>query len=270
MKLVAATVVIAVLWGAAAASAEPKAEDPQLPSWMSLLGEAQAALAPRTREIPRDLGEARPGDGRPVLVFPAFLAGDWETEPLRDFLAGKGYAVSGWGLGANIGPTALTLEGMARRLDEVRAENRGAKVTLIGHSLGGVMARELAKLRPDAVRQVIVLSGPIHKPTASLLVPLYDILSIFHSDDAVAFEARLNEPPPASVPVTAIYTRSDGIIAWESSLEVPGPRRENVEVPGAHTTMARNFEAWRVILDRLRLGDGAWRPYGGTVEKAAL
>jgi pimeloyl-ACP methyl ester carboxylesterase len=265
--ILAALFALALLCGAAAAD-EPSSADPQLPGWTSLLNEAQAVLAPRAREIPRDLRDALPGDGRPVLVFPAFLAGDWETEPLRTFLAAKGYSVYGWDLGANIGPTAFTLNGMARRLDEVRAENHGARVTLIGHSLGGVLARELAKLRPDAVRQVIVLAGPIHKPTASLLVPLYDLLSMFHSESAEALEAHLNEPP--SVPVTAIYTRSDGIISWESSLEVPGARRENVEVSGAHTTMARNFDAWRIILDRLRLGEGAWRPYGGKIEKAAL
>jgi pimeloyl-ACP methyl ester carboxylesterase len=261
MKLILAVLTaLALLCGARAAAADTSAV-PERPSWMSLLGEAEAVLAPRPREVPRDLREALPGDGRPVLVFPAFLAGDWQTEPLREFLTGKGYAVYGWELGANIGPTAFTLKGMARRLDEIREANRGAKVTLIGHSLGGVLARELAKMRPDAVRQVIVLASPIHKPTASVLEPLYEALSVFHSDDAESLEARLNEPP--TVPVTAIYTRTDGVIAWESSLEAAGPRRENVEVSGPHMTMARNFEAWRIILDRLRLGDGAWRPYSG-------
>jgi pimeloyl-ACP methyl ester carboxylesterase len=266
MKLIAAILIAFTLVAGPAAAAD--SDDPQLPSLKSLLGEAQAAFAPRP-EVPRDLRDARPGDGRPVLVFPAFFAGDWQTEPLRDFLTGKGYAVYGWNLGPNLGPTDFTLKGMAQRLDEVRAQNRGAKVTLIGHSLGGVLARELAKMRPDAVRQVIVLASPIHKPTASLLVPLYGALSVLYGDDAGALEARLNVPP--SVPVTAVYTRSDGIIAWESSLETPGPRRESVEVTGAHTTMARNFEAWRVILDRLRLGE-TWRPYNGApvMEKAEL
>ena len=266
MKLIAAILIAFTLTAGRAAAANN--DDPQLPSLKSLLGEAEAAFAPRP-DIPSDLRAARPGDGRPVLVFPAFFAGDWQTEPLRDFLTGKGYAVYGWRLGPNLGPTGFTLKGMAQRLDEVRAENRGAQATLIGHSLGGVLARELAKMRPDAVRQVIVLASPIHKPTASLLVPLYDALSVFYGEDAEALEARLNVPP--NVPVTAIYTRTDGIIAWESSLERPGPRRENVEVTGAHTTMARNFEAWRIILDRLRLG-GSWRPYSGAppIEKAAL
>jgi len=245
-------------------SREAPAGGPDLPSWQLLLGEAQAALAAKPAEVPRDLLDALPGDGRPVLVMPAFFAGDWETEPLRAFLATKGYAAYGWQLGPNLGPTDAILYGIDKRLDDIRAEHGGAKVTLIGHSLGGVLARELAKKRPDAVRQLIVLTSPIHTPTASLLVPIYDLLSRWYSADAQELEAKLNEPP--TVPVTAVYTRADGVIAWQSALESPGPRRENVEVAGAHVTMARNFDAWRVIVDRLRLGEGAWRPYRGAAE----
>lgn len=242
----------------------PAGGGPDLPSWQLLLGEAQAALAAKPQGIPRDLLDGLPGDGRPILVMPAFFAGDWQTEPLRAFLSKKGYAAYGWQLGPNVGPTDAILYGIERRLDEIRAEHGGAKVTLIGHSLGGVLARELAKKRPDAVRHLIVLTSPIHAPTASLLVPIYDLLSRWYSADAEALEAKLNEPP--TVPVTAIYTRSDGIIAWQSALESPGARRENIEVAGAHVTMARNFDAWRVIVDRLRLGEGAWRPYRGALE----
>ncbi|HTI85217.1 MAG TPA: alpha/beta hydrolase [Alphaproteobacteria bacterium] len=263
MKPVVAVLTLLVLLCGGAAWGADSSAAPERPSWMSLFGEVQAALAPRPRDIPRDLKDALPGDGRPVIIFPAFFAGDWQTEPLRDFLTGKGYAVYGWDLGTNLGPTAFTLRGMVRRLDEVSAANRGARVTLIGHSLGGVLARELAKLRPEAVRQVIVLASPIHKPTASVLEPLYEALSILHGGDAEQLSEHLNDPP--TVPVTAIYTRTDGVIAWESALETPGPRRENVEVVGPHMTMARNFDAWRVIVDRLRLGD-AWRPYGRAVE----
>jgi pimeloyl-ACP methyl ester carboxylesterase len=263
MRFVSLLVTVLTLstWAFAQGAHGASADSPELPSWQLLLGEAQAALAAKPKEIPPDLLEARPGDGRPVLVMPAFFAADWQTEPLRAFLAKKGYAAYGWELGPNLGPTAAILYGMERRLDEIRAEHGGAKVTLIGHSLGGVLARELAKKHPDAVRQLIVLTSPIHAPTASLLVPIYELLSRWYSADAEALEAKLNEPP--TVPVTAIYTRTDGIIAWESALEAPGPRRENVEVAGAHVTMARNFDAWRVILDRLRLGEGAWRPYRG-------
>jgi pimeloyl-ACP methyl ester carboxylesterase len=256
----------------AQAAPEASTDNPELPSWQLLLGEAQAALAAKPKDIPRDLLDALPGDGRPVLVMPAFFAADWQTEPLRAFLSRKGYAAYGWQLGPNLGPTDAILYGMERRLDDIRAEHNGAKVTLIGHSLGGVLARELAKKRPDAVRQLIVLASPIHAPTASLLVPVYELLSRWYSADAEALEAKLNEPP--TIPVTAIYTRSDGIIAWQSALETSGPRRENVEVPGVHVTMARNFDAWRVILDRLRLGEGAWRPYRGEgapeVQRAAI
>jgi pimeloyl-ACP methyl ester carboxylesterase len=194
----------------------PPADGADLPSWQLMLGEAQAALAAKPQAIPRDLLDALPGDGRPVLVMPAFFAGDWQTEPLRAFLTAKGYAAYGWELGPNVGPTDAILYGIERRLDQIRAEHGGAKVTLIGHSLGGVLARELAKKRPDAVRHLIVLTSPIHAPTASLLAPIYELLSRWYSADAAALEAKLNEPP--TVPVTAVYTRTDGIIAWQSAL----------------------------------------------------
>jgi len=106
------------------------------------------------------------GDGHPVIVLPSFLRGDGHTAPLRRFLAGCGYAVEGWGLGPNLGPTAAVLDGIETLLATVHRRH-GRKVTLIGHSLGGVIARELAKQHPGEVRQLLVLASPIRLPTAS-------------------------------------------------------------------------------------------------------
>jgi pimeloyl-ACP methyl ester carboxylesterase len=235
------------------------APKPDRPPIHRLWTEAMSAMTPMPRRTALAAGSAAPrGDGHPVLVMPAFLHNDWRTHQLRRFLRDRGYAVSGWRLGVNVGPTETVLLGIERRLDELRARH-GRKVSLIGHSLGGALARELAKKRPDDVRQLIVLASPIRLPTASALEPLYQLLSRWHSPSSHGLYARLNEPP--TVPVTAIYTRSDGIVAWQSCLEVPGERRENIEIPGTHGTMARNPAAWRVIADRLALAEGEWRPY---------
>jgi pimeloyl-ACP methyl ester carboxylesterase len=226
-----------------------------------LLVEAVSAVTPMPR---RDglaaLRGAPRGDGHPVLLLPAFLRGERHMQPLERFLLARGYAVYDWGLGVNLGPTERILAGLERRLDELFARH-GRKVSLVGHSLGGAMARELAKRRPEAVRLLIVLTSPIRLPTASSIEPLYRVLSRWHSPASEARYATLNQPP--DVPVTAIYSRSDGILAWQSCLEVDGGLRESLEVRGPHSTMARNLAAWRIIADRLAQPEGAWTPYFG-------
>jgi pimeloyl-ACP methyl ester carboxylesterase len=235
------------------------APKPDRPAIRHLWTEAVSAMTPLPRHTMLAAHRAAPrGDGHAVLVMPAFLHSDRHTQPLRRFLRDRGYAVSGWQLGVNVGPTETALTGIERRLDELQAR-QGRKVSLIGHSLGGALARELAKKRPDAVRQLIVLASPIRLPTASPLEPVYQLFSRWHSPSTQGLYTRLNEPP--TVPVTALYTRSDGIVAWQSCLEVPGEWRENIEIRGTHGTMARNPSAWRVIADRLALPDGEWHPY---------
>jgi pimeloyl-ACP methyl ester carboxylesterase len=201
--------------------------------------------------------KAPQGDGHPVLVVPSFLRSDRHTASLRRFLKGCGYQAYGWKLGVNIGPTATALDGIDALLQEIYRRH-GRKVTLIGHSLGGVIARELAKKYPEMVRQLILLASPIRLPTASPLEPVYKLLSRWHRIDAAASIAVLNTPP--DVPVTALYTCSDGIVTWQSCLEIEGPRRESIAIVGAHGTMVRNARAWRIIAERLAQPEGSWEP----------
>ena len=235
-------------------------EKPKLPPLHhTLLGAAAHLVPPRPGMVASALKAAPRGDGHPVIVVPSFLRGDGHTAPLRRFLAGCGYRVEGWGLGTNLGPTAAALEGIETLLGAVHRRHR-RKVTLIGHSLGGVIARELAKQHPEQVRQLLVLASPIRLPTASPLEPVYRLLARWHSIDAAGSADELNAPP--AVPVTAIYTKSDGIVAWQSCREVEGDCRESIAIRGAHGTMVRNLAAWRIIADRLAQPEGEWRPYG--------
>ncbi|HXR88322.1 MAG TPA: alpha/beta fold hydrolase [Stellaceae bacterium] len=224
----------------------------------TLLSAAAHLVPPRPGMVAGALKAAPRGDGHPVIVVPSFLCGDGHTAPLRRFLAGCGYAVEGWGLGTNLGPTAAALEGIETLLATVHRRH-GRKVTLIGHSLGGVIARELAKQHPDHVRQLLVIASPIQLPTASPLEPVYKLLARWHGIEARGSAAELNAPP--DVPVTAIYTKRDGIVAWQSCREVEGDCRESIAIRGAHGTMVRNLTAWRIIADRLAQREGEWRPY---------
>ncbi len=233
---------------------------PARPPLHRLWVEAVLSVAPSPPRQLRAVRRTAPrGDGHPVLVVPAFLHHDVRTLPLRRFLQQCGYVAYGWRLGINVGPTEATLLGIERRLAEI-CTRHGRTVSLIGHSLGGAIARELAKTHPEQVRQLITLASPIRLPTASPLEPLYTLLSRWHSPSTKGAYARLNEPPP--VPVTALYTRRDGILAWQSCLELPGERRESIEIRGAHGSMSRNAAAWRIIADRLAQAEGSWRPYG--------
>lgn len=221
--------------------------------------EAVSAVTPMPRKVVRAAHSGAPrGDGHPVLLVPGFLRGESYMQPLHRFLAARGYAVEGWRLGVNLGPTERVLDGLEQRLDALVARH-GRKASLIGHSLGGALVRELAKQRQENVRLLIVLTSPIRVPTASQLEPLYRMLARWHSPASQSLYQSFNEPP--SVPVTAIHTRTDGIVAWQSCLEAEGPQRENIEIAGPHSTMARNPAAWRVIADRLAQPDGEWEPY---------
>jgi pimeloyl-ACP methyl ester carboxylesterase len=189
--------------------------------------EAQSLVPawPLLRRAPR-------GDGHGVLVLPGFLASDRSTRLLRGFLRERGYSAHGWALGRNLGPEAGLASRLRARLLELSLRHRGP-VSLIGWSLGGVFARELAKRLPERVRQVITLASPFGGPDA----------------------------PPPPVPTTAIYTRSDGIVAWQRCREADGPQTDNLEIVGSHCGLGVHPLALYAIADRLAQAPDAWKPF---------
>jgi hypothetical protein len=202
------------------------------------------------------------GDRHPVLVLPGFAASDRSTVPLRNVLRSHGYWVHGWGLGRNVGPTADIVEGLEKRLVTLN-ERHGVKVSLVGWSLGGIYARELARLHPEAVRQVITLGSPFRlregdRTNASALANRLSHLFVPMSDDAAWPE---DERPPLTVPVTNIYTRTDGVVRWHVCIDSDGPQRENIEVRGSHTGLGHNPAVIVAIIDRLAQPEGEWRPF---------
>jgi pimeloyl-ACP methyl ester carboxylesterase len=203
------------------------------------------------------LRRAPRGDGHPVLVLPAFMTSDISTRVLRRFLQDRGYAAHGWKLGRNRGPSSETVMGLARRFTELR-QRYDKRVSIIGWSLGGVYARELARAFPADVRQVITLASPFRNLEA-VNVPTFLLTRREQHPDELAFREQLRQPLP--VPMTAIYSRSDGVAAWQSCVAEPGEFSESLEVESSHLGMAAHPVVLLTIADRLAQPEGAWKPF---------
>jgi predicted alpha/beta hydrolase family esterase len=200
------------------------------------------------------------GDGHPVLVLPGLVASDISTRPLRGFLENRGYAVSGWRQGSNLGLRHGVQQAMVDLVQEL-SDAHGRKISLVGWSLGGLYARQLAKMMPDRVRSVITLGSPFAgNPKATNAWRVYEMASGRRADEEDArFGGSLAETP--SVPTTAIFSRTDGICAWQGCMEKPSAWSENIEVESSHCGMGHHPAVVYAVADRLAQGEGQWAPF---------
>ena len=212
---------------------------------------ASLLAAPWLRKLPR-------GDGHRVLVLPGLAANDLTTLPIRTFLKDRGYRPSPWEQGLNLGPRPGVLDTLRARVRELFSVDR-RKISLVGWSLGGVYAREIAKEMPEMIRCVITLGSPFAgPPQATNAWWLYERVS-GHPEPDAAMQAALRVAPP--VPTTSIYSRTDGIVAWQSSLNPPGPLAENIRVHASHIGLGLNPLAMTAIADRLAQDPDDWHPF---------
>jgi alpha/beta hydrolase fold len=188
-----------------------------------------------------------PENGPKLMVIPGFLATDRTTLGLQRALAEAGYRVAGWGLGLNAGVKADTLDRLVARIEALGA---GEKVILVGWSLGGLYAREAAKLRPDLVARVITLGSPFSgDPHANNVWRLYERIA-GHPVDAPPIETDLEAKPP--VPTLAIWSRGDGIVAVASARGEPGESDRQVELHCSHMGFAVSGRAYPRIVAAIR------------------
>ncbi len=207
------------------------------------------------------LATARRGDGHPVLVLPGLLTGDPATVLLRGVLRALGHNVSGWTLGTNRGPTSQVVQGLRARLEQLHQQS-GQRVSLVGWSLGGVFAQELARASPSSVRGLITLGSPL-QPRSRWTQQLSKVVDqATHLPKVTSRVPRVwAESGSLRVPATSVYTRSDGIVNWSLSRYTPGDRRENVRVRGSHLGLAHNPAVLWLLADRLAQADGTWKPF---------
>ena len=205
------------------------------------------------------LATAPRGPAHPVLVLPGLGADDRSTIAIRGFLETLSYRVHGWGRGRNIRMPDADLSAVAVRVTRLRADS-GVKVSLVGWSRGGIIAREVARQIPDAVRMVITLGSPFAAPDASNVSAIWKLLTGEKYDPPTPERVSLLAQP-IPVPSTSIYTRADGVVAWRACLEQEGDQRENVEVSTTHIGLGFHAPALWVIADRLAQPPGIWKPF---------
>jgi len=206
------------------------------------------------------LMRAPKGDGHPVLALPGFLASDLSMLPMRRYLSELGYDAHAWRMGRNLGGLTRMRDALRQRLGEIHAAT-GRKVSLVGWSLGGVYARDLALQAPDMVRYVITLGSPFANDVrATNATRLYEALSGERVEDFAELRSAIAGDLP--VPATSIYSRSDGVVNWRTCLLQPSEIAENIEVHFAsHIGLGVNPAALWAVADRLAQPEGEFWPF---------
>ncbi len=213
------------------------------------------------------------GDGHSVLTLPGFMATNISTRPMRGLLKELGYDSHGWDSDRNVRVNEELLGKLELQVERL-ANDSGRKVSLVGWSLGGVLARELTKLKPDCVRQVVTLGSPIsddrgHTNAARLF-------KFFNGDEPEnlrggQFEGLDMAPP---VPTTSILTKTDGVVHWRGSVQDPhktnGHPSENIVVYASHCGLGVNPSVMIALADRLAQKEGEWAPFEAKPSQSLL
>jgi pimeloyl-ACP methyl ester carboxylesterase len=217
--------------------------------WNLMLSAPMLAAAPR-------------GDGHGVLVLPGFAMSDGSTALLRSFLGTLGYDVHPWRLGWNLDHRTAGAGGehVTRRIEAIAAAT-GRKVSLVGWSLGGVIAREAARRVPEAVRQVVTIASPFcGNPHATNASRMYEWLTGRKVDSPASIRRFALGPLPLPMPSSALYSKTDGITAWQNCIAIPDRQSENIEVYSSHFGMVMSSTVFAIVADRLAQPESAWLP----------
>jgi pimeloyl-ACP methyl ester carboxylesterase len=219
------------------------------PTVATVLGELGSGLAAArlVGALPRLLAAPR-GDGHTVVDIPGWKAPELSGAPMRAYLRALGYDARGWGFGTNTGDPRRDVQKLTRSILGL-VEETGRPVSLVGWSLGGVIAREVARQQPEAVRRVITYGTPV------VGGPRFTAVARAYGPDAsIAAETvsrRLDADSPIRVPLTAVFTRRDGIVAWEACIDRFSPSVDHVEVGSTHIGMGLDPDVWQIVADRV-------------------
>tara|TARA_R110000751_G_scaffold307911_2_gene435212 strand:- start:21995 stop:22708 length:714 start_codon:yes stop_codon:yes gene_type:complete len=198
------------------------------------------------------LKKAPKGNGQPVMLVPGYLADDYSMRPLGTYLRYLGYKVYYTEMGRNMGKVNTDMMRLGDRVESLSQDLGGVKVTLIGWSLGGVLTREVARLFPDVVNEVITLGTPIiGGPKFTSVGKRYAKLNDIDLDQ---FELEVHQRNAIGLtqPVTSIYSKSDGVVGWQASVDIYNQHAINLEVTGSHMGLGVNPKVWLLIANVLQ------------------
>lgn len=223
---------------------------PPPPLYQFLEARAGMEFAALLLMLPLLRRSAPKGAGQPVLVLPGFMADDNATWVLRRFLDDIGYSVTGWQMGRNIGPSQPLLDALVARCEKLR-RGHDLPLNLVGWSRGGIMARELARVRPDLIRHVITLGSPVRGGPASTSIGRLVQASTGMSEADMLALVKQRERTPITTPITALYSKTDGVVAWRAALDEINPNVDHIEVASSHIGFAVNAQVYRIVAQRL-------------------
>jgi Alpha/beta hydrolase family len=189
------------------------------------------------------------GDGQPVLILPGWGSGDVSTALLKGYLRLLGYRARGWGLGRNKGNVVELLPRILKRVASL-GRRTNHKVHLIGWSFGGYLARELARERADLIGHVITLGTPVvGGPKYTVFAKSFQRRGI--DVDAIAAAIEIRNKVSMCTPVIAIYSRRDGVVAWQACIDSHGTNVEHIEVYTTHFGFGFSADVYKIIAQRL-------------------
>ena len=222
------------------------------PSLLSILLEARAPFEFASLGLYiRSLSKSPKGDGRPVLLVPGYLANDISMKPLGAFLRHLGYRVYFPEMGRNMGNVNFDILRLGERAENIHTELGDSKVTLIGWSLGGVITREAARLFPSFIREVITLGTPIIGGPKFTSIGKQYVKANSIDMDAFELDVHRRNSIGFAQAITSIYSKSDGVVGWQASIDTYNKQANNIEVSSSHLGLGVNPEVWKIIAKTL-------------------
>lgn len=223
---------------------------PPGPALMMLEGRAMAEAGQVMLALPLLRLHAKKGSGEPVMVLPGFMMTDSTTSLLRHYLSSIGYDVYPWELGRNRRPMMEILPLLVQKVANLKS-SAGQKVRLVGWSRGGILSREIARDRPDLVEKVITLGSPVKGGTGASSIGNWVRRETGLSPEQMTSLMSQRNRSPITVPVRAVYSKSDGVVSWKACIDEQTADIEHIEVGCSHSGMGASVEVFRLLPDLL-------------------
>ena len=232
------------------------------PALYKLAAELRVTIeAPIFLSVPWNKLPVPKGDRHPVMLLPGFCTHDVTLQPLASKLTKLGYRAQTWGEGINFGTTPQLFDRLLEKVITLRTES-DMQVSLIGWSLGGIMARKMAAMRPDLFRRVIMMGSPIHgSAEATRVGTLMAAVRKLKGTTIIRQSGTPREPRECKVPVVSLFNRNDAIANWKNCIEINAASAENIHVAASHFGFGANPFVMQILTDRLAQPRSGFHPY---------